>query len=87
MTNPDPTTVAANIQPVINAAETVLPTTLTTGAKAWFKRYIKGWIVLIGSVASLALAYLPSNGNLFHYASVIVTAVTIIGVVEVDNGI
>lgn len=80
----DPT--ATKIQPVIDAAEALVPTKVT-GAKAWFKRYLKGEIALVGSVATLALAYLPAGGSLAHYASIIVTAVTIVGVVEATNGV
>lgn len=80
-------TPATNIQPVIDAAEAIVPAVKVTGAKAWFKRYLKGEIALVGSVATLALAYLPAGGSLAHYASIIVTAVTIIGVVEATNGV
>jgi hypothetical protein len=82
-----PATVAAEVQPVITAAETIVPTVKVTGAKAWFKRYLKGEIALVGTVASLALDLVPVGGNLYHYASVIVGAVTIIGVIEAQNGI
>ena len=90
MTNAAPLTpaeIADTVQPVINAVETVVPAPTVAGAKAWVARYLKGEIALVGTVATLALAYLPTGGNLFHYASVIVSAVTIIGVVEAKNGI
>ena len=80
-------TVPAAVQPVIDAVETIAPEAATTGVKAWVRRYLKGEIALVGTVASLALAYLPAGGTAFHYASIIVAAVTIIGVVEARNGI
>jgi hypothetical protein len=80
-------TVPTNVQPVIDATEAIVPAVKVTGAKAWFKRYLKGEIALVGTVASLALAYVPAGGSLYHYASIIVSAVTIIGVVEANNGI
>lgn len=83
----DPSTVAQSVQPVIDAATAIVPAAKVTGAKAWFKRYLKGEIALVGSVASLTLAYVPAGGTLAHYASIIVTAVTIIGVVEATNGV
>jgi hypothetical protein len=82
-----PAEIAATVQPVIVAAEVVVPVAKVAGAKSWFKRYLKGEIALVGSVATLALAYFPEGGNLAHWASVIVTAVTIIGVVEASNGL
>jgi hypothetical protein len=82
-----PIEIAATIQPVIAALEAVTPPVKVAGAKSWFKRYLKGEIALVGSVATLALAYFPEGGNWAHWASVIVTAVTIIGVVEASNGL
>lgn len=82
-----PVAIANAIQPVIVTAETFVPAVKVTGAKAWFKRYLKGEIAFVGSLASLTLAYLPVGGTLAHYASIIVTAVTIIGVVEATNGV
>ena len=79
-------TVAATVQPVIAAVEAIAPTKIV-GAKAWFKRYLKGEIALVGTIASLALTVLPADGLIAHYAGVIVAAVTIIGVVEAENGI
>jgi hypothetical protein len=84
---PDAAKVAADVQPVIAAATVIVPAAQVTGAKAWFKRYLKGEIALVGTVASLALTYLPADGTLAHYAAIIVSAVTIIGVVEAKNGI
>ena len=75
------------VQPVIDAVEAIAPPAATTGVKAWIRRYLKGEIALVGTVATLSLAYLPAGGTAFHYASIIVAAVTIIGVVEARNGI
>ena len=75
------------VQPVIDAVEAIAPPAATTGVKAWIRRYLKGIIALVGTVATLSLAYLPAGGTAFHYASIIVAAVTIIGVVEARNGI
>lgn len=80
------TDIPTEVQPVITAVEALNPVAVT-GAKAWFARYLKGEIVLVGTVASLALSILPAGGNLAHYAAVIVGAVTIIGVVEAKNGL
>ena len=85
MTNLPPAT--DTVQPVIDAVVAVTPAAQVTGAKAWFRRYLKGEIALVGTVAAAALAYLPEGGNLAHYAGIIVSAVTIIGVVEAKNGI
>ena len=79
MTSPPPVPPRV-VKPVIDAAG-------VTGAKAWFKRYLKGEIALVGTVAAAVLAYLPEGGNLAHYAGIIVSAVTIIGIVEAKNGI
>lgn len=87
MSDPTPSTVPAAVQPVIDATETLAAASATKGVKAWIRRYLKGEIALVGTVASLALAYLPVGGNLAHYAAVVVSAVTIIGVVEARNGI
>ena len=85
-TTPAATPTAAAVQPVIAAVEAIVPTKIV-GAKAWFKRYLKGEIALVGTIASLALTVLPADGLIAHYAGVIVAAVTIIGVVEAENGI
>ncbi len=75
------------IQPVIDEAVKVIPAAKVAGAKAWFKRYLKGEIALVGTLASLALTYLPPGGSLAHWAAVVVSAVTVVGVVEARNGI
>lgn len=82
-----PAELADSVQPVITGAEALVPAAKVTGAKAWFKRYLKGEIALVGSVATLALAYVPAGGSIAHWASVAVTIVTVIGVVEATNGV
>jgi hypothetical protein len=88
MTNvtPTPATIAAEVQPVILAAVALAPTK-APGVKAWIRRYLKGEIAFVGIVATLALTVLPADGLIAHYAGVIVAAVTLIGIVEAENGI
>ena len=69
-----PAEIADSLQPVIDAVEPLVPAPATAGLKAWIRRYLKGEIALVGTVATLALAYFPAGGSFAHYAAFIVSA-------------
>lgn len=81
------TKIEDNAQSIINTAETLVPAKDVSAFKAWFKKYLKGIIATVGTVATLALTVIPPSSAVYHYAAIIVGAVTIIGVIEARNGI
>lgn len=84
---PDPNTTANNIQPVIDAAINVIPANEVTKIGGFVKKYLKGEIVLVGSIATLVLQYVPMDSTIGHIASAVVAAVTIAGVVIAKNSV
>lgn len=77
--------IAANAQPVIDALKESIPAADIAKVEAWYKRYAKGIVVVLGSAATVALQYVPVDSQVGHIATGVVLAVTVVGVIGLKN--
>ena len=78
---------ADDLQPVIDAVLVVVPDEQEEGAKAFFKRYLKGWIALVGVGATYSLLYIPIDSLGAQIAGALVGVTTVVGLVAARNGV
>lgn len=78
------TTIETDANAVIDAAEKIDPA-LVAEAAAWYARYAKGIVAGVGTAAALALSIFPPAGPVYHWADIVVGAITIVGVISVRN--
>jgi hypothetical protein len=83
---PTPEEIAEDLQPVIEAAEAVVPADQVAGAKAFFKRYLKGEIALVGVLATLTLQYVSVDSIPGQIATGALGIATVVGIVWAKNG-
>lgn len=82
---PDQQKVADDIQPVLDAIVTVAPASEVEKVEAFLGKYAKGYVALAGTVATLAVGYLPVDSLAAHIAQGILGVATIAGVVIKRN--
>jgi hypothetical protein len=71
---------ADDIQPLIDAASAVVPPVKLKGAKAFFKRYLKGEIALAGVAAAYVATLVPIDSLAAHIAAGVLSVATVIGI-------
>lgn len=78
---------AEDLQPIIDAAEAAIDPEHVDTAKAFFKRYLKGWIALAGVSAAYSLQFFPIDSIAAQVAGAVIGISTVIGLVAARNGI